>query len=45
MYWITDYLGTASLKEINSLKKENVEIENVYEDFKGVLEKNRNIFI
>lgn len=35
MYWITDYLGTASLKEINSLKKENVEIEEVYDLIDG----------
>lgn len=35
MYWITKNLGTASLKELDSLKKENIEIEEVYDLIDG----------
>src|SRR3989344_9280128 len=35
MYWITKYLGTASLKELDFLRKENIEIEEVYDLIDG----------
>ena len=35
MYWIIDNLGTASLKELDSIRKSNVEVEEVYDLIDG----------